>query len=162
MGRYKRRPFFAILFTCRLHNSYEKYPLSPLRPRRLELLLSAVKSSIHGPATSYCDVTLTDCSHVASMGAFVSECIDHMAMRLLEGVMKYFPCPWSVKVWKFSINWYQFIDFFASDDNVTKLFHATGPMLIVVTGNWIYHMTTSPIPFWLCASAAFYHFGWGV
>ena len=55
-------------------------------------------------------------SHVVSMGAFVPQCFDHMALGLVEEIVKYFPC--LRKVWQFLINWYSLLDFFASDANV--------------------------------------------
>ena len=98
-----------------LYYNYEKYPLSPLKPRLLVLIEQyllnisdpvysvhqsfmwflwldwrkstfypvtalndskcwpIVTSSIQEPATSNCDVTMTDCSRVLAMNAFLSQ-----------------------------------------------------------------------------------------
>ena len=99
---------------CNLYYNYEKYPLSPLKPRSLALIdqylpnisdpmysvhqsfmwflwlnwrkstfypvtapndskcWPIVTSSIQGPVASNCDATMTDCSRVVAMDAFLA------------------------------------------------------------------------------------------
>ena len=128
---------------------------SDLNVIRFQNGVAIVMSSIHQTTAGYCNVAMTECCYGVSVKAFFY----HNAFITMASGSASLGDFEIVTIFKFYISLSigtNFMIFFASDADMIKLFRITGPMLMVVAGNWIRKFSSIPFMYQL-------HFvDWGI